>query len=120
MVDTAIMLANISCIPNEATPTSRSVFHPGVRKCSSTFLPRMTAPREEVGFGHPGARERARNLPRQAFQRGGEFVAQLGGLGAAFVLGLDDIGRGFGQELLVAEFLVDLGDLAIGLGDLAL
>ena len=41
-------------------------------------------------------------------------------LGAALALLLDHLGRRLGDELLVAELLVDLADLDLFLGDLAL
>ena len=50
-------------------------------------------------------------LTRQTLEWRGEFVAELGGLGAAFVLGLDHVRRSLGQELLIGQLLVDLGDL---------
>ena len=47
-----------------------------------------------------------------------EAVAALDGLGAALALLFDHLRLGLGDELLVAELLVDLVDLDVFLGDL--
>jgi hypothetical protein len=59
-------------------------------------------------------------LRRQSLQRGSEFAAQGLAFRQVLLLLLDHLGRGFGDEGVVAQFHFRLGDLVVDLADLAL
>src|SRR5258708_30142935 len=88
-----------------------------MKKCSE----RRTRPRSvraATEFGFSMAISPSASCSGETTERGPELVARLLGLGLALALLLDHFGLGLGDELLVAELLRRLVDLAVEPGDL--